>query len=437
MSKLIAQPANSLSGEIKIPGDKSISHRSIMLGSIANGITKVSGFLKGEDTLLTLKAFQDMGIKIEHKNDDVIIYGSGLYGLKKPLKKIYLGNSGTSMRLMSGILAAQNFDSELFGDKSLTKRPMDRIIKPLNLMGASIKSNNGKPPLIIKGRGKLKNINYTLPVASAQIKSCILLASLYSEGQTCINEPIKTRDHTEIMLNFFGYKVNTNNNKICINGGKELVAPNQIKVPGDISSAAFFIVAAIISKNTDITLIDINVNPARTGIINILQLMGANIELINKRKLYGELIANIKVKSSNLKAIKIPKELISSAIDEFPAIFIAASCAEGETILTDAKELRVKESDRIKSMNDGLTILGIKTKVTDDGIRITGGDFKKPTDTIQSYDDHRIAMAFAIASLKCKHAIKINDIDNISTSFPNFIELANLSGMKLKKIAGN
>ncbi|CAB9544124.1 3-phosphoshikimate 1-carboxyvinyltransferase (EC [Bathymodiolus brooksi thiotrophic gill symbiont] len=433
MSKFITQPANTLSGTLKVPGDKSISHRCIMLGSLANGVTEVSGFLQGEDALATLKAFQAMGVKIERQDDKVTIYGVGLYGLKQANVPLDLGNSGTSMRLMSGILAAQAFDTELVGDVSLSKRPMGRVIDPLTEMGAVIESNNGKPPLKIKGAQSLKGIHYDLPVASAQVKSCVLLAGLYAEGETCVNEPETTRDHTERMLNGFGYPVNTNAKQICLAGGGVLTA-TKIQVPSDISSAAFFMVAACIAPQADITLMGVNINPTRTGVIDILQLMGGNLTLFNEREIGGELLADIRIQSSNLKGINIPKNLIPLAIDEFPAIFIAASCATGETVLTDAKELRVKESDRIQVMADGLTILGVKNTVLEDGIKIQGGIFSKPSGTIESHHDHRISMSFAIASLRCEHAIEINGVDNVKTSFPNFVALANSAGMSIVEI---
>ena len=433
MSKFIAKPANSLSGNLKVPGDKSISHRSIMLGSLANGVTKVTGFLEGEDALSTLKAFQAMGVKIERDGDNVTIHGVGINGLKKPSAPLDLGNSGTSIRLMSGILAAQAFDCELHGDESLSKRPMGRVINPLTEMGAVIKSNDGKPPLKITGGQKLKGIHYDLPVASAQVKSCVLLAGLYADGDTCVTEPAPTRDHTERMLKGLGYEVNVNNNQMCLTGGGELTA-TEIQVPSDISSSAFFMVAASIAPKADIILMGVNVNPTRTGVIDILKLMGANLSLMNEREIGGELLADIRIQSAQLKGIHIPEELVPLAIDEFPVMFIAASCAEGETILTGAKELRVKESDRIQVMADGLSILGIDNEVLEDGIKIQGGKFQKPTDIIKSHHDHRISMSFAIASLRCEHTIEIDGVDNVMTSFPSFVELSNTAGMDITEV---
>ncbi len=433
MSKFIAKPVRKLLCKLKIPGDKSISHRSIMLGSLANGITEIRGFLQGEDSLATLKAFQKMGVNIKQDSDKIIIQGVGLHGLKQPNSPLDLGNSGTSMRLMSGILAAQSFDSELIGDISLSKRPMSRVIDPLTDMGAVIESNDGKLPLKIKGSHPLKGINYNLPVASAQVKSCILLAGLYAQGETCVSQPKTTRDHTERMLKGLGYSVRVMNNKICLSGDGGLRAA-KIQVPSDISSAAFFMVAACIAPQSDIILKDININPTRTGVIDILQLMGAKLTLINEREISGELLADIRVQSSQLRGIHIPVELVPLAIDEFPAIFIAASCAQGETILTGAKELRVKESDRIQVMADGLDILGIENEVSEDGIKIQGGIFQKPSNIIESHHDHRISMSFAVASLRCEYTIEINGVDNVKTSFPNFVELANFAGMNIVEV---
>ena len=432
MSNFVTSNSGPLSGSIKVPGDKSISHRSIMLGSIAEGVTRVSGFLEGDDSLATLNAFKEMGVAIQREGSNVTIQGVGMNGLKEPRKPLNLGNSGTSIRLMSGLLSAQTFDSVLCGDESLSSRPMGRVINPLQEMGADISGNDSKPPLVIKGGKQLSAIEYTLPVASAQIKSCLLLAGLYSEGTTSIIENGISRDHTERMLKGFGYDVISSPNKISLLGGGTLKGC-EIEVPSDISSAAFFMVAGCISENSSIHLNSVNINPTRTGVIDILKLMGGNIELSNERLQAGELIADIKVTSSRLKGIEIPENLVPLAIDEFPVLFIAASCAEGETILTGAKELRVKESDRIQVMADGLTSLGINNEVLEDGIRISGGEFKKQTNSIKSHHDHRISMAFAIASVRSKFDIEIEGVDNVKTSFPNFIELANSIGMKISQ----
>lgn len=423
--------SQKLRGTIKVAGDKSISHRSIMLGSIANGTTNISGFLEGDDALATLNAFVEMGVDIRRNGDRVVIKGVGLNGLNKPNKPLNLGNSGTSVRLMSGILAGQNFDTELVGDKSLSSRPMGRVITPLEKMGAKISSNDGKLPLKISGSQSLNAIEYIMPMASAQVKSCVLLAGLYAGGKSCIVEPEITRDHSERMLRGFGVNVDKNANKICITPG-ELQATD-IRVPSDISSSAFFMVAASISQDADITLKEVNVNPTRTGVIDILKLMGADITLINECEIGGELLADIRIKSAKLTAINVPKNLVPLAIDEFPAIFIAMSCASGESVLTDARELRVKESDRITVMADGLKILGIECGVLEDGIKIIGGKFQQPKQDILSHHDHRISMSFAVASCACEFDINIDGVDNVATSFPNFVELANQIGIKIAR----
>jgi 3-phosphoshikimate 1-carboxyvinyltransferase len=433
MASFSTSKCGPLKGSIKVPGDKSISHRSIMLGSIATGITKVSGFLEGEDSLATLNSFKEMGVEIERKGSNITINGVGMHGLREPAKPLNLGNSGTSIRLMSGLLSAQSFNSVLCGDESLSKRPMARVIDPLRKMGADISGSESKPPLMIKGGKKLSSLEYTLPVASAQIKSCLLLAGLYADGETHIIENGISRDHTERMLRGFGYKVTTSPGHVSILGGGILKACD-IEVPSDISSSAFFMVAASIAKEADITLLAVNVNPTRTGVIHILRLMGANIELSNERLEAGELIADIRVQSSNLKGIEIPEHLVPLAIDEFPVIFIAASCAQGETVLTGAKELRVKESDRIQVMANGLAALGIKNEVLDDGIKIIGGKFKEQVAPIKSHHDHRISMSFAVASVRSNFEIRIDGVDNVKTSFPNFVELTNSIGMNITEV---
>ena len=433
MASFLTSKCGPLKGSIKVPGDKSISHRSIMLGSIATGITKVSGFLEGEDSLATLNSFKEMGVEIERQGSNITINGVGMHGLREPAKPLNLGNSGTSIRLMSGLLSAQSFDSVLCGDESLSKRPMARVIDPLRKMGADISGSESKPPLMIKGGKKLSSLEYKLPVASAQIKSCLLLAGLYADGETHIIENGISRDHTERMLRGFGYKVTTSPGHVSILGGGILKACD-IEVPSDISSSAFFMVAASIAEEADITLLAVNVNPTRTGVIDILRLMGANIELSNERLEAGELIADIRVQSSNLKGIEIPEHLVPLAIDEFPVIFIAASCAQGETVLTGAKELRVKESDRIQVMANGLAALGIKNEVLDDGIKIIGGKFKEQVAPIKSHHDHRISMSFAVASVRSNFEIRIDGVDNVKTSFPNFVELTNSIGMNITEV---
>ncbi len=427
---MISSPSAGLKGTFRVPGDKSISHRSIMLGSLAEGITDVSGFLEADDALATLSAFEKMGVKIERiKAGQLRIHGVGLHGLKAPKDTLYVGNSGTSMRLLSGILAGQPFDTVLTGDRSLTKRPMRRVLDPLALMGANVDSTAlGTSPLKIKGNAELAGIHYAMPMGSAQVKSCLMLAGLYASGTTTIEEPAVTRDHTERMLRGFGYPVTTNENLVSIEGGGKLTATS-IDVPGDISSAAFFMVAASITPNSDITLEHVGINPTRTGVIDILLKMGADIRLDNERLVGGEKVADIHVKSSQLVGIDVPEDLVALAIDEFPVIFIAAAYANGTTIVTGAEELRVKESDRIQTMVDGLQSLGVNIEGTPDGAVIKGG--RVQSGPIESFDDHRIAMAFAVAGLNAEGAITVNNCENVSTSFPGFVELATDCGFKL------
>jgi len=423
-------PGGSLSGSLRVPGDKSISHRSIILSSIAEGVSHVSGFLEGEDSLNTLKAFQAMGVEIERNGAEIVIHGVGLQGLKAPTRKLEMGNSGTAMRLLLGLLAGQTFDSVLIGDESLSGRPMNRVIKPLQTMGAVIASDeNGTAPLSIQGKQSLQPIEYDMPVASAQVKSCLLLAGLYADGETVVREPAPTRDHSERMLRGFGCEVSTNNGEIRMQGLQTLKATD-IDVPADISSAAFFMVAASIAENSQLTLEHVGVNPTRTGVIDILQLMGADITLSNHKDVGGEPVADITIRSSKLKGIVIPEELVPLAIDEFPVLFIAAACAEGETLLTGAEELRVKESDRIQVMADGMNILGITANATADGIRIQGGEYQGGE--VESHGDHRIAMAFSVASLRASSAIRINNCTNVNTSFPGFVKIAATAGLRVK-----
>jgi 3-phosphoshikimate 1-carboxyvinyltransferase len=428
----IVQPGGKLAGEARVPGDKSISHRSIMFGSLAEGVTYVKGFLEAEDALSTLQAFRDMGVRIERPGKGcVTIYGVGKHGLKAPEKVLYLGNSGTSMRLLSGLLAGQPFNTVLTGDKSLSGRPMKRVTVPLALMGADIKTTEkGTAPLEITGKaGKLKAIDYVMPMASAQVKSCLLLAGMYAQGETNVTEPAPTRDHSERMLAGFGYPVTREGNKITINADGNLTAC-EIDVPSDISSAAFFLVGASIAPGSDVLLKHVGINPTRTGVIDILKLMGANIEILNEREVGGEPVADLRVKASTLKGIDIPEELVPLAIDEFPVLFVAAACAEGQTKLSGAEELRVKESDRIQVMADGLQILGVDAQPTPDGMVIQGGG-KIGGGTVESHGDHRIAMAFSIAALRASALIHILDCANVNTSFPEFKDLAKSLGLAL------
>jgi 3-phosphoshikimate 1-carboxyvinyltransferase len=427
----VVTPGGRLTGRVRVPGDKSMSHRSIMLGSLAEGVTQVEGFLEGEDALATLQAFRDMGVVIEGPhNGQVTIHGVGLHGLKAPTKPLYMGNSGTSMRLLTGLLAGQAFDVELTGDASLSKRPMERVASPLREMGAQISTGNeGRPPVRIRGGQPLKGIHYDLPMASAQVKSAVLLGGLYAEGDTSVTEPAPTRDHTERMLGGFGYEVRREGATSALTGGGTLAAC-KLEVPADISSAAFFLVGASIAADSELTLPHVGINPTRTGVIDILKLMGADIRLENQRDAGGEPVADLVVKAAPLKGIEIPQELVPLAIDEFPAIFIAAACAEGDTVLRGAEELRVKESDRIQVMADGLAALGVDHEVFEDGIRISGGAFGGGE--IQSHGDHRIAMSFAMASLRATGPITINDCANVATSFPGFAQLAAHAGLNLE-----
>ncbi len=440
--KFIVQPgyqSRHLQGQLRVPGDKSISHRSIMFGSIAEGVSHISGFLQGEDSLNTLRAFRAMGVDIDGPEDGkVTIKGVGMHGLKPPSQPVDVGNSGTSMRLLAGLLAGQKFDLELSGDTSLTKRPMKRVTQPLAQMGAKVTTaDEGRPPLKISGGQMLKPIKYKMPMASAQVKSCCLLAGLYAEGKTCVTEPATTRDHTERMLKAFGVPVSVTRHEqgltACVEGPARLIATD-IDVPADISSAAFFMVGASIAGGSDIILEHVGINPTRTGIIDILKLMGADITLQNQREIGGEPVADIRVRSAQLKGIHVPENLVPLAIDEFPVLFVAAACAQGETRITGAEELRVKESDRIQVMADGLQALGVEATATPDGMVIDGR-----TETaafhggsVHSRDDHRIAMAFTMAALCSDGVIEIDDCDNVNTSFPDFAGLANLAGIALQ-----
>jgi 3-phosphoshikimate 1-carboxyvinyltransferase len=425
------QPGGLLKGEARVPGDKSMSHRSIMLGSLADGVTHVKGFLEAEDALATLQAFRDMGVEIEGPVDGCLtIHGVGKHGLKAPKNDLYLGNSGTSMRLLSGLLAGQPFNSVLTGDKSLSGRPMKRVTEPLALMGADIKATEkGTAPLYITGKaGKLKGIDYAMPMASAQVKSCLLLAGMYAEGETSVTEPAPTRDHTERMLSGFSYPVKQQGSKVTITADGKLTAAD-IDVPSDISSAAFFLVGASIAPGSDLLLKHVGINPTRTGVIDILRLMGANIEVLNERVVGGEPVADLHVVYSPLTGIDIPESLVPLAIDEFPVLFVAAACAKGQTRLSGAEELRVKESDRIQVMADGLQILGVDAQSTEDGMVIQGGAIGGGV--VTSHGDHRIAMAFSIAGLRADAPITILDCANVNTSFPEFKDLVHRLGLAL------
>ena len=401
-----------------------------MLGALAQGITEVQGFLEGEDALATIGAFRQMGVEIEGPVEGrVVVHGVGLHGLRPPSGALDMGNAGTGMRLLAGILAGQTFASELVGDASLMKRPMGRVIEPLTRMGALLNAGQGgRPPLKVLGGQALKGIHYDLPMASAQVKSCTLLAGLYANGRTSVTEPAPTRDHTERMLRGFGYEVESVNGVIGLQGGGELTGAT-IDIPADISSAAFFMVAASIAPGSDVMLEHVGVNPTRTGVLSVLSLMGADIEVSNQREVGGEPVADIRIRHAPLRGIEIPEHEVPLAIDEFPAIFIAAACAQGTTVLRGAEELRVKESDRIAAMAEGLRVLGIRAEPTPDGIVIEGGVMGGGA--ITTYHDHRIAMAFAIAALRSTAPLEILDCDHVATSFPGFAELAVSAGLNI------
>jgi 3-phosphoshikimate 1-carboxyvinyltransferase len=431
-SSFQVKPGGAISGRIIVPGDKSISHRALMLAAIAEGETTITGFLQGEDTLATAKIFQQLGVVIENNGSLVRVKGVGLYGLQAHNQSLDFGNSGTSVRLMTGLLSAQSFNSELIGDESLMSRPMLRVIEPLRTMNAEIAcTDNGTLPIKITGGNKLKAIDYEMPVASAQLKSCLLLAGLYAEGTTTVIENKPTRDHTERMFATFSHPLTRNGNKISINKTNKLIA-TEITIPADFSSAAFFIVAASISSGSDVVLENVGVNPTRDAMLKIMILMGADIELQNEREQSGEPVADIHIKSSELNGINIPEELVSIAIDEFPAILVAAACAKGTTRLSGAAELRVKESDRLQSMFDGFIATGIQVETTEDGMILEGGEFKGGI--VNSHGDHRIAMAFAVAGISSKEAIMINDCENVATSFPGFVDLAKNAGMDIEYV---
>jgi len=438
---LIVKPGKALKGKILLPGDKSISHRSVMCAALAEGDSIIHGFLKGEDCLSTVDAFSKMGVDIDHNDKEIVVHGVGLQGLKKPNSDIYLGNSGTSMRLMSGLLCGQNFSSILKGDASLSSRPMKRVVTPLTAMGANISSSKGGcPPLEIKPCGKLKPLSYELPIASAQVKSCLMFAGLYSDGPVVIKERTQTRDHTELMFKKFGVQVSVKESE----GLKEIhVLPpvsmdaTDINIPGDFSSAAFFILGALITPGSDLTLMKVGVNKSRIALLEVLQEMGADIKLSNVINEY-EPSADISIRASELKGITLNPELVPNLIDEMPVFFIAAALAEGTSRIRGAEELRYKESDRLESMARTLSLFGVKHKIFKDGIDIEGIDQSganppfNPAE-IDSFGDHRIAMASVIGAIRSKGVCKIKNCSNISTSFPGFINLSNKIGIILNK----
>ena len=411
--------SGSLKGEIQVPGDKSISHRAVMLGSLAKGTTRITGFLQGADCLSTISCFEKMGVSIENTGDTVLVHGRGMRGLEKPEGVLDCGNSGTTMRLISGILSAQDFDVTLTGDASIQKRPMKRIMDPLSRMGADIESlpGNGCAPLYIQGR-PLTGIHYASPVASAQVKSSVLLAGLYADGETAVTEPSLSRDHTERMLGLFGADIASEGTTARITPARELFAAD-IQVPGDISSAAYFIAAGLIVPGSQILIKNVGINPTRAGILEVCRKMGGDIRMLNRNEGRGEPTADLLVTHSSLKGTVIEGDIIPTLIDELPVIAAMACFAEGETIIRDASELKVKESNRIAVMAQNLTAMGAQVQETDDGLRILGG---RPLHgaVIDSHDDHRIAMTFAVAALCSQGETKIQGRECVNISYPAF-----------------
>jgi 3-phosphoshikimate 1-carboxyvinyltransferase len=429
-----AHPAMRIFGNMSVPGDKSISHRALMLSGIADGASEVSGFLASEDCLASLAAMRALGVRIEQPSPTrVLIHGVGMHGLKGAGRALDMGNAGTAMRLFTGLLSAQKFDSQLIGDASLMKRPMERVAKPLRAMGAEVRTRNGTPPVDIGANRGLHGIDYQMPIASAQVKSAILLAALYAAEPTTITAPAVSRDHSERMLKSCGVKLDIDGLRITLHPPQRL-ASQIIAVPGDFSSAAFFIVAGLLAAPAEGLLIqNVGLNPTRIGLLAILQRMGANIETLNPRQSGAEPVADLRIFASPLHGIPVPKDLVSLAIDELPVLFIAAACAHGETWVTGAEELRVKESDRIAAMSAGLTALGVAHTALPDGMKIMGrGQGSAFTrGEIDSFGDHRIAMSFAIASLRAEGPIEIRDVANVATSFPGFVPLARSVGLAI------
>ena len=427
---LMVAPGGALNGSIVIPGDKSVSHRAVMFAALADGVCQVSDCLLGEDVLATVEAFRALGVKVDkHGDARLTVHGVGVDGLRAPAAPLYLGNSGTSMRLLCGILAGAGLSATLSGDPSLSRRPMRRVAEPLNRMGARLcTAAGGTPPVVLAGGGRLKAIDYVLPVASAQVKSALLLAGLYADGLTRVTEPAPTRDHTERMLRACGVELDTHQGTVSLRGGQRL-KPFDIAVPADISSAAFFIVGAAIAPGSRLRMPAVGVNPTRIGVLEIMAAMGARIDHGALRTVGSEPVADLTVHGSELFGIEIPQAAVPLAIDEFPAIFIAAACARGRTVLHGAEELRHKESDRIAVMAAGLNALGIAVEVFDDGIAIEGGQLHGGE--IDAQGDHRIAMAFAMAALRADGPITIRNAANIATSFPTFVATARAAGLRI------
>ncbi|MEQ8492624.1 MAG: 3-phosphoshikimate 1-carboxyvinyltransferase [Gammaproteobacteria bacterium] len=423
-------PGGALRGTVAVPGDKSVSHRAVMFGALADGSCAVDGCLMGDDVVSTINAFRAMGVRVdEHGDGRLTVHGVGVDGLQAPAAPLDLGNSGTSMRLLCGILAGAGVRATLTGDASLSRRPMRRVADPLNSMGACITTAaGGTPPLELQPVGRLRAIDYALPVASAQVKSAVLLAGLFADGETRVREPAPTRDHTERMLGAFGVDITYGGGQASIRGGQRL-RPTSVSVPADISSAAFFLVGASIAAESDLLLPAIGVNPTRTGILEILAAMGADLTRLGERRCGDEPVADLRVAGARLRGITIPPHAVPLAIDEFPAIFVAAACAEGTTVLRGAEELRHKESDRIAVMADGLTALGVAVETYPDGIAISGGPIGGGR--VDARGDHRIAMAFAMAALRASGRVVIDNAAAIATSFPGFAACAGAAGLRI------
>ena len=433
-----ASPAGLIEGAIAVPGDKSISHRALMLAGIADGRSEIDGFLPGEDCLATMRAMRALGVSIAGTGaTQVVVDGVGLRGLRAAAGALDMGNAGTAIRLFTGLLCAQEFDSRLIGDESLMRRPMERVAKPLREMGADVRTTGGTPPVEIFGGRALRGIRYEMPVASAQVKSAILLAGLYADGATTVISPAVSRDHSERMLRSFGVRVDVEGLAVGVHPPARLAA-QRLAVPGDFSSAAFFIVAALLAAGRGGVLIrNVGLNPTRTGLVEILRLMGGEIEILNARASGAEPVADLNVRRSALRGIEVPRALVPLAIDEFPVLFVAAACASGETLITGAEELRVKESDRIAAMSAGLGALAVRHTVLADGMRIEGGGDGAVFDggVIDSCGDHRVAMSFAVASLRARGPIRIRDVSNVATSFPGFVDLARSVGIDVRESA--
>ncbi|ORE88278.1 3-phosphoshikimate 1-carboxyvinyltransferase [Oceanococcus atlanticus] len=430
----IARPGGAIGGRLQVPGDKSISHRAVMFSALADGVCEISNFLTGADCRATAAAMQAMGVRIDTLSERHLrVHGVGMRGLKPPTTTLDLGNSGTSMRLFCGLLAGQGFELTLTGDESLSKRPMRRVTDPLSQMGARFSTTEaGTAPLTIHAAAELSALDYVMPMASAQVKSAVLLAGLYADGCTAVTEPKVTRDHTERMLRGFGYAVDREGSRVSLSGGGQLRASN-IEVPGDLSSAAFFFVAAAIQPGATIRIDNVGINPTRVGVLEVLRRMGAQVEISAQRESMGEPVATVSVTGAPLKGIEIDEDLVALAIDELPVLFVAAACAEGETVVSGAEELRVKESDRVATMADGLQAVGIEAEARPDGIRIVGGQIRGGE--INSHGDHRIAMSFAVAAQRSIEPIVLRDCANVATSFPGFLECATQAGLRVEPLA--